>query len=220
MKRVLNLFLAVLLVCTVNGLGDLKAQSNNKVAQLEKLSAIENNPQKTIRKQTAAIRHSLKTAASAESVELFGCMTYSSKWSTSENGEFGIYSFPAEEGIAFTPVKTAADFNLSAAVYADGKFCGYRVTTYGSTVYGVNYYLFDTDGWTRDIHSKPRTTTILSASLTIARPKPSTGNSCPKQVRRGSARSTYSPGNQHKWQAPATACTSLCLLTKKGRFTA
>ena len=69
-------------------------------------------------------------------------------------------------------------------------------------------------------HSKPRTTTILSASLTIARPKPSTGNSCPKQVRRGSARSTYSPGNQHKWQAPATACTSLCLLTKKGRFTA
>ena len=62
MKRVLNLFLAVLLVCTVNGLGDLKAQSNNKVAQLEKLSAIENNPQKTIRKQTAAIRHSLKTA--------------------------------------------------------------------------------------------------------------------------------------------------------------
>ena len=78
-------------------------------------------------------------------------MTYSSKWSTSENGEFGIYSFPAEEGIAFTPVKTAADFNLSAAVYADGKFCGYRVTTYGSTVYGVNYYLFDTDGWTRDI---------------------------------------------------------------------
>lgn len=151
MKRVLNLFLAVLLVCTVNGLGDLKAQSNNKVAQLEKLSAIENNPQKTIRKQTAAIRHSLKTAASAESVELFGCMTYSSKWSTSENGEFGIYSFPAEEGIAFTPVKTAADFNLSAAVYADGKFCGYRVTTYGSTVYGVNYYLFDTDGWTRDI---------------------------------------------------------------------
>lgn len=32
-----------------------------------------------------------------------------------------------------------------------GKFCGYRVTTYGSTVYGVNYYLFDTDGWTRDI---------------------------------------------------------------------
>ena len=216
MKRVLNLFLAVLLVCTVNGLGDLKAQSNNKVAQLEKLSAIENNPQKTIRKQTAAIRHSLKTAASAESVELFGCMTYSSKWSTSENGEFGIYSFPAEEGIAFTPVKTAADFNLSAAVYADGKFCGYRVTTYGSTVYGVNYYLFDTDGR----HSKPRTTTILSASLTIARPKPSTGNSCPKQVRRGSARSTYSPGNQHKWQAPATACTSLCLLTKKGRFTA
>ena len=151
MKRVLNLFLAVLLVCTVNGLGDLKAQSNNKVAQLEKLSAIENNPQKTIRKQTAAIRHSLKTAASAESVELFGCMTYSSKWSTSENGEFGIYSFPAEEGIAFTPVKTAADFNLSAAVYADGKFYGYRVTTYGSTVYGVNYYLFDTDGWTRDI---------------------------------------------------------------------
>ena len=126
MKRVLNLFLAVLLVCTVNGLGDLKAQSNNKVVQLEKLSAIENNPQKTIRKQTAAIRHSLKTAASAESVELFGCMTYSSKWSTSENGEFGIYSFPAEEGIAFTPVKTAADFNLSAAVYADGKFCGYR----------------------------------------------------------------------------------------------
>lgn len=79
MKRVLNLFLAVLLVCTVNGLGDLKAQSNNKVAQLEKLSAIENNPQKTIRKQTAAIRHSLKTAAFAESVELFGCMTYSSK---------------------------------------------------------------------------------------------------------------------------------------------
>lgn len=70
------MFLAVLLVCTVNGLGDLKAQSNNKVAQLEKLSAIENNPQKTIRKQTAAIRHSLKTAASAESVELFGCMTY------------------------------------------------------------------------------------------------------------------------------------------------
>ena len=57
------MFLAVLLVCTVNGLGDLKAQSNNKVAQLEKLSAIENNPQKTIRKQTAAIRHSLKTAA-------------------------------------------------------------------------------------------------------------------------------------------------------------
>ena len=207
MKRVLNLFLAVLLVCTVNGLGDLKAQSNNKVAQLEKLSAIENNPQKTIRKQTAAIRHSLKTAAFAESVELFGCMTYSSKWSTSENGEFGIYSFPAEEGTTFTPVKTAADFNLSAAVYADGKFCGYRVTTYGSTVYGVNY-------------SKPRTTTILSASLTIARPKPFTGNSCPKQVRRGSARSTYSPGNQHKWQAPATACTSLCLLTKKGRFTA
>ena len=200
MKRVLNLFLAVLLVCTVNGLGDLKAQSNNKVAQLEKLSAIENNPQKTIRKQTAAIRHSLKTAAFAESVELFGCMTYSSKWSTSENGEFGIYSFPAEEGTTFTPVKTAADFNLSAAVYADGKFCGYRVTTYGSTVYGVNYYLFDTDGWTR--------------------PKPSTGNSCPKQVRRGSARSTYSPGNQHKWQALATACTSLCLLTKKGRFTA
>ncbi|WP_410086315.1 hypothetical protein [Barnesiella intestinihominis] len=45
MKRVLNLFLAVLLVCTVNGLGDLQAQSNNKVAQLEKLSAIENNPQ-------------------------------------------------------------------------------------------------------------------------------------------------------------------------------
>ena len=130
MKRVLNLFLAVLLVCTVNGLGDLKAQSNNKVAQLEKLSAIENNPQKTIRKQTAAIRHSLKTAAFAESVELFGCMTYSSKWSTSENGEFGIYSFPAEEGTTFTPVKTAADFNLSAAVYADGKFCGYRVTTY------------------------------------------------------------------------------------------
>ena len=78
-------------------------------------------------------------------------MTYSSKWSTSENGEFGIYSFPAEEGTTFTPVKTAADFNLSAAVYADGKFCGYRVTTYGSTVYGVNYYLFDTDGWTRDI---------------------------------------------------------------------
>ena len=151
MKRVLNLFLAVLLVCTVNGLGDLKAQSNNKVAQLEKLSAIENNPQKTIRKQTAAIRHSLKTAAFAESVELFGCMTYSSKWSTSENGEVGIYSFPAEEGTTFTPVKTAADFNLSAAVYADGKFCGYRVTTYGSTVYGVNYYLFDTDGWTRDI---------------------------------------------------------------------
>ena len=201
MKRVLNLFLAVLLVCTVNGLGDLKAQSNNKVAQLEKLSAIENNPQKTIRKQTAAIRHSLKTAAFAESVELFGCMTYSSKWSTSENGEFGIYSFPAEEGTTFTPVKTAADFNLSAAVYADGKFCGYRVTTYSR-------------------HSKPRTTTILSASLTIARPKPFTGNSCPKQVRRGSARSTYSPGNQHKWQAPATACTSLCLLTKKGRFTA
>ena len=68
------MFLAVLLVCTVNGLGDLQAQSNNKVAQLEKLSAIENNPQKTIRKRTAAIRHSLKTAASAESVELFGCM--------------------------------------------------------------------------------------------------------------------------------------------------
>ena len=197
MKRVLNLFLAVLLVCTVNGLGDLQAQSNNKVAQLEKLSAIEKKPQKTIRKRTAAIRHSLKTAASAESVKLFGCMTYSSKWSTSENGEFGIYSFPAEEGTAFTPVKTAADFNLSAAVYADGKFCGYRVTTYGSTVYGVNYYLFDTDGWTRF-----------------------TDNSCPKQVRRGSARSTYSPDNQHKWQAPATACTSLCLLTKKGLFTA
>ncbi len=39
------MFLAVLLVCTVNGLGDLQAQSNNKVAQLEKLSAIENNPQ-------------------------------------------------------------------------------------------------------------------------------------------------------------------------------
>ena len=116
MKRVLNLFLAVLLVCTVNGLGDLQAQSNNKVAQLEKLSAIEKKPQKTIRKRTAAIRHSLKTAASAESVKLFGCMTYSSKWSTSENGEFGIYSFPAEEGTAFTPVKTAADFNLSAAV--------------------------------------------------------------------------------------------------------
>ena len=129
----------------------MQAQSNNKVAQLEKLSAIENNSQKTIRKRTAAIRHSLKTAASAESVKLFGCMTYSSKWSTSENGEFGIYSFPAEEGTAFTPVKTAADFNLSAAVYADRKFCGYRVTTYGSTVYGVNYYLFDTDGWTRDI---------------------------------------------------------------------
>ena len=84
MKRVLNLFLAVLLVCTVNGLGDLQAQSNNKVAQLEKLSAIEKKPQKTIRKRTAAIRHSLKTAASAESVKLFGCMTYSSKWSTSE----------------------------------------------------------------------------------------------------------------------------------------
>ena len=151
MKRVLNLFLAVLLVCTVNGLGDMQAQSNNKVAQLEKLSAIENNSQKTIRKRTAAIRHSLKTAASAESVKLFGCMTYSSKWSTSENGEFGIYSFPAEEGTAFTPVKTAADFNLSAAVYADRKFCGYRVTTYGSTVSGVYYYLFDTDGWTRDI---------------------------------------------------------------------
>ena len=213
MKRVLNLFLAVLLVCTVNGLGDLKAQSNNKVVQLEKLSAIESNPQKTIRKQTAAIRHSLKTAAFAESVELFGCMTYSSKWSTSENGEFGIYSFPAEEGTTFTPVKTAADFNLSAAVYADGKFCGYRVTTYGSSTRTAGRETYSR-------HSKPRTTTILSASLTIARPKPSTGNSCPKQVRRGSARSTYSPGNQHKWQAPATACTSLCLLTKKGRFTA
>lgn len=46
MKRVLNLFLAVLLVCTVNGLGDLQAQSNNKVAQLEKLSAIEKNRRK------------------------------------------------------------------------------------------------------------------------------------------------------------------------------
>lgn len=76
MKRVLNLFLAVLLVCTVNGLGDLKAQSNNKVAQLEKLSAIEKKPQKTIRKRTAAIRHSLKTAASAESVKLFGCLRH------------------------------------------------------------------------------------------------------------------------------------------------
>lgn len=135
MKRVLNLFLAVLLVCTVNGLGDLQAQSNNKVAQLEKLSAIENNPQKTIRKRTAAIRHSLKTAASAESVELFGCMTYSSKWSTSENGEFGIYSFPAEEGIAFTPVKTAADFNLSAAVYADREIL--RIPSHDLRLYRV-----------------------------------------------------------------------------------
>lgn len=40
------MFLAVLLVCTVNGLGDLQAQSNNKVAQLEKLSAIEKNRRK------------------------------------------------------------------------------------------------------------------------------------------------------------------------------
>lgn len=96
----------------------------------------------------ASVPQPLAAPASQQSPTLYGCMIYSSLWDTNTDGAFGIYSFPASAGTAFTPVAVAKDYNLVGGACFDGMFCGYRIQTFGGSLLSSTFYLFDADTWT------------------------------------------------------------------------
>ena len=95
--------------------------------------------------------HVMRVENGDEPVELQGCMIYSSLWDVSKDGEFGIYSMQAESPLGLSPLAVDEKFNVSAAAYADGMYCAYRVTNYNGQILGVTYYMWDADNWQLEV---------------------------------------------------------------------
>lgn len=140
-KSVLALLLLFVGIGTLSGkaaIPDLALRIIENSQKIEKNKIISSIPVRT---------PMLKNQETFMAPNLYGCLTYSSNWDVTKDGEYGIYSIPAEQSEEFVPVIVDQAFNAQSAVYAGDLYSMYRVSTYGTQILSITYRTFDTEKW-------------------------------------------------------------------------